>query len=169
MSLTTLRNLWQHRGIRIGVWFCSLLCAAFVLSVITVYEPTHYTCLHCRAHKHDRWLLGIRWSSASDTAFTPWYQAHYPAHEHVWVWTGGTTGSSIFGTTTYFACGRRHPVHELPPSWALTLAESAPEQFAAFYRGITSPDKKEQERAAAEALLFSIKLQTTRSLPMHGL
>jgi hypothetical protein len=153
------RNLWQRREIRVGVWLTSLLCLAFVLLFITVYEPRHYTCLHCRAHKYERWLLGIRWSSASDTAFTPWYHSHYPAHDHAWVWTGGTEGRSIYGTTTYFACGRRHPVHELSPSCALKLAERAPEQFATFYRGITSPNEKDQEQAAREATLYAIKLQ----------
>jgi len=159
MSLRALRNLWQHRGIRLAAWVVVSLCALFSLPFVTVYESMHYTCIHCRAHKHSRWLLGLRWSTVNDTTFTTWYLSHYPVHDHVWAWSGCTEGSSIYGVTTYFACGRRHPVHELPPSWELKLAEHAPEQFAAFNRGITSRDQKEQERAAHDAFVHAIKLQ----------
>lgn len=154
-----LRKLWRHGGVRLGVWLVGLLCVVFGLSVITVYERTYHTCLHCRADRYSRWLLGFRWSSVSDTEFTPWYLAHYPAHEHAWVWSGCTVGKSIFGTPTYFASGRRHPVHELPSSWELLLAERAPAQFAAFYQGIVATDKAEQERVAREAFQVAVKLE----------
>lgn len=123
----------------------------FAVSLITFYEPKYFTCLHCRADKHIDGVIGFEKTTVNDTEFSAWYREHYPMHEHVWIWSGGSSGRSLFGNITHWSCGRRHPIHEISPEKELWLAKHKPDEFAEFYKNITSPDKAAQENAARMA------------------
>ncbi len=84
----------------------------------------HFTCLKCRAERWDRSILGHRYSTTNDSEYTPWYSAHFPAHQHIWCGES-TAGYDIFGRDIYCGYSPSHPV-------ALNISPSMQRQFAEF-------------------------------------
>lgn len=146
------------KRVRLLHWFLLLVVLAFVLMVVPVRSSSHYTCLYCRADNHQRRILGIPWTSVSDTALTPWFRTHHPDHEHTWVWAGSTLLHTCYGSIIR-ACGERHPIYRLSPSSQLVLAQRAPFELEALYRAFDSPDKSQRVEAALSASIRAIELQ----------
>jgi hypothetical protein len=118
------------------------------LLATTVTTRVTWTCVQCRAECEDRTFLGCLWQFHRDTPFTAWHDTHRPQHEHAWTRLTCTRGSSLFGTTTFFACGPRHPVCDVPPEMLRRFAEQAgAETLAEYFDKIGSADQKVRERA----------------------
>jgi hypothetical protein len=149
---------YQGRRDKILRWILLVIALASVLTLIPVYSSTDYTCLHCRADKHERRFLGAPFCTVSDTEFTPWYRSRHPVHEHTWAWSGSSLSYTAYGTMIR-SCGRRHPIFDLSPSLQRVLAERAPDALEAFYRGIDSPDRQKQLDAALSASSQAIDLR----------
>jgi len=61
-----------------------------------------------------------------------------------------TRGFSVFGTTTFFGSGPRHPICDIPPDTLRQFAERADTNtLATFFDGITST-KREAQRVAVQ-------------------
>lgn len=124
---------------------------------VTVDKRTIYTCLLCRAERTCHRTLGTPWMAEHDTALTAWYASRQGPHEHRWTRCSCTRGSNLFGRPTSWACGRNHPIAELPPEAELAFAEKADAaQWKAFLDGVLSADRKDQERAVNEARVCGI-------------
>lgn len=134
---------------------CGLLVAAIVVAVllpVTVQTRTTYTCTLCRAERTDRTFFGFPSRSYKDTEFTKWFLVHRPRHDHQWGRLSCTAGRSILGTRTYFGCGPRHPVCDIPPMTLLRFAETTDSNtLAAYFEGITSTNKDMQRRTVQMA------------------
>jgi hypothetical protein len=138
--------------IKIGCWVVGAIVAVGMLMPITVRTRTIRTCSLCRAERTESTLLGYSWQTFRDTEFTEWHRAHRPAHEHQWGRLTCTRGRSIFGTTTFFGCGPRHPVCGIPPKTLREFAEHADaDALTAFFDGVTSTNRDEQSRAVQMA------------------
>jgi hypothetical protein len=135
----------RRRATKIACGVFAALVAVGVLMPITVGTCAPKTCTLCRAERIDRTMLGYLWQSYRDTEFTEWYRAHRPAHEHKWGRLTCTRGFSVFGTTTYFGCGPRHPICDIPPATLREFAEgSDTNTLAAFFDGIVSTNHETQ-------------------------
>ena len=142
----------KRRAIKIACGVVAAIVAVGVLMPLTVSTRSPKTCTLCRAERTDRTLLGYSWQSYRDTEFTAWYQAHRPAHEHQWGRLTCTRGFSVFGTTTFFGCGPRHPVCDIPPATLREFAERADTNtLTAFFDGIASNNREAQSRAVQMA------------------
>jgi hypothetical protein len=134
---------------------CGLVGAmgvAGLLMLITVTSRTTKTCTFCRAERIDRSVLGYSWQSYRDTEFTGWYRTHRPPHRHEWGRLTCTRGFSIFGSTTYFRCGSRHPVCDIPPDRLRQFAENADTNtLTVFFEGIASTNRETQRQAVQMA------------------
>ena len=131
-------------------WLIACVVAGGVLLPVTVSTRTIQTCTLCRAERTNRTFLGYAWQSYKDTVFTGWHREHRPTHEHEWARLSCTRGFSIFGTTTYFACGRRHPAGDIPPAMMRQFAEASDAKtLDSFFEGITST-KSETQKAAVQ-------------------
>ena len=117
----------------------------------TVRTARQFTCLKCRAERWDRSRWGHPHSTTNDSEFTPWYRAHFPAHEHVW--SGGSfAGYNILGRQTSCGYVPRHPVAMLPPSMQKEFAEStSATNLEVFYRWTLSDDRELQQKAVEMA------------------
>src|SRR5258705_6436622 len=102
--------------IKIVCWVIGAIVAVGLLMPVTVSTRKRYACTLCRAERTERTFLGFSWQRDRDSEFTDWYQTHRPAHDHEWGRLTCTRGFSIFGTTTFFGCGPRHPVCDIPPA-----------------------------------------------------
>jgi hypothetical protein len=138
----------RRRAIKIACGVVAAIVAAGALMAVTVSTRSPKTCTLCRAERIDRTFLGYSWQSYRDTEFTEWYRAHRPAHQHEWGRLTCTRGFSIFGTTTFFGCGPRHPICDIPPDTLRQFAEHADTNtLAAFFDGITSTNRDTQRQA----------------------
>ena len=138
----------KPRAIKIACGVVAAIVAASVLMAVTVSTRSPKTCTLCRAERIDRTFLGYASQSYRDTEFTEWYRAHRPAHQHEWGRLTCTRGFSIFGTTTFFSCGPRHPICDIPPDTLRQFAEHADTNtLAAFFDGITSTNRDTQRQA----------------------
>ena len=138
----------KRRIIKIAFAGAGTIVAVGVLMTVTVSTRTIRTCSLCRAERTERTVLGYSWQSFRDTEFTGWFQAHRPAHEHEWGRLICTRGFSAFGTTTFFGCGPRHPVCEIPPATLREFAERADNNtLTAFFDGIVSTNRETQRLA----------------------
>jgi hypothetical protein len=136
------------RAINIPSGVVAVIFAIGVLVPISVATRSDKTCTLCRAERVDRTFLGFSWQTYRDNEFTEWYRTHRPTHEHEWGRLTCTRGFSIFGRTTFFACGPRHPVCDIPPETLRQFAESADTNtLAAFFGGITSTNRDSQRQA----------------------
>jgi hypothetical protein len=96
----------------------------------------------------DRTFLGYSWQTYHDTKFTDWYRTHRPEHQHEWGRLTCTRGFSVFGTATFFGCGPRHPICNIPPDTLRQFAERADTNtLAAFFDGIPSSNRDSQRQA----------------------
>jgi hypothetical protein len=138
-----------RRGtIRLSAGVIATLVASGLLMTVTVCTRSPKTCTLCRAERIDRTFLGYSWRSYRDTEFTEWYQAHRPAHEHKWGRLTCTRGFSIFGATTFFGCGPRHPICEISPAMLRQFAEHADTNtLTAFFESISSTNRETQRQA----------------------
>jgi hypothetical protein len=142
----------KRRIIKIACWVVCAVVAVGVLMPLTVSTRAPKTCTLCRAERIDLTFLGYSWQSFRDTDFTGWYQAHRPAHEHEWGRLTCTRGFSVFGTTTFFGCGPRHPVCDIPPATLREFAERADtDTLTAFFDGIASTNREAQRQAVQMA------------------
>ena len=124
-----------------------------VLMPLTVATRSPMTCTLCRAERIDRTFLGYSWQTYRDTEFADWYRIHRPKHQHEWGRLTCTRGFSIFGTTTFFGCGPRHPICDISPDILRKFAEQADTNtLAAFFDGITSTNRDSQRQAVHLAL-----------------
>ena len=131
---------------KIGV--VAAIIVIFVLMPVTVSTRTRYSCTLCRAERIERTFLGLAWRRYRDTEFTPWYEAHRPAHAHQWGRLSCTRGFTLLGVTTLYACGAIHPVCHVPPDTLKEFAEGADTNtVTAFFDGIMSTDTKTQDHA----------------------
>jgi hypothetical protein len=140
---------------RLLKWIGCLLAGFFVFGMlpITVGTERRYTCTQCRAERIDETFFGVPWKVDRDTRFSEWYRSHRPAHTHTWGWQGTVRGMSLFGLTTYFGCGSRHPVCAVPEEALQEYCEQADEsKLDAYFAGITSPDPAVQERTVQAVL-----------------
>jgi hypothetical protein len=130
---------------------CAITGTLFIIGVLmatTVSTRAMSTCILCRAELTHRTLFGHPSDTVRDTEFTEWYRAHQPAHEHAWGRVSCTRGRSIFGTTTYFGCGPRHPAGDLPPVLLRDFARQVDTNtLNAYFVGITSTNSETQREA----------------------
>lgn len=140
----------KRRILTVAGWVLGVLfVAGSILPIVTVRTRTRMSCALCRAERTDRTFLGISWQTFHDTEFAAWYRAHQPEHEHVWGRESCTVGSSLIGVTTYFDCGRRHPVCDIPQSALLEYCERADNStLTAYFNGIRSTNPEVQARTA---------------------
>ena len=123
-----------------------------VFPIITVGTRTILTCTLCRAERTDRSFLGYRWQRYEENEFSSWHRANRPAHAHEWGRLSCARGFSVFGTTTYFACGRRHPVGGIQPRYLREFVERADtNEINTFLDGIVSTNEKTQRAAVQMA------------------
>lgn len=142
----------KRRNIKIACWVIGAVVCVGLLMPVTVGTRKPYTCTFCRAERTDRTFLGYSWQQDRDTEFTAWYRSRRPAHEHQWGRLTCTRGVSIFGTTTYFGCGPRHPVCDISPGTLREFAERADTNtLTAFFDGIASTNRQVQIRAVQMA------------------
>ena len=93
-------------------------------------------------------FLGYSWQTESDSVFTEWYRKNRPEHQHEWGRLTCTRGFSIFGTTTFFGCGPRHPIGDIPPDVLRRFVEHADiNTLTAYFDGITSTNRESQQQA----------------------
>jgi len=124
----------------VGMVVCTLVIIN-ALTLVTVYTRTVSTCILCRIERTDRTLLGHSWSTVRDTSFTKWYHEHRPEHQHLWSRLNCTRGYSVFGTTTYWACGPRHPACDLSSEQMVQFVNHTDARtLARFFDGIVSDD-----------------------------
>jgi hypothetical protein len=127
-----------------------LLTAALVLLLlgISILTPAgfrstrRFTCLKCRAERWDRCILGRHSFTTNATVYTPWYDAHFPAHQHLWS-AGSIAGYNIFGRQVSCGYCPPHPVASLiPPALQKQFAESSSaSNLALFYDWILSTNR----------------------------
>lgn len=143
----------KRRAIKIASCIVATIVAAVVLlPAVTVSTRAIDTCTLCRAEHSYRTVLGYSWESFRDTGFTSWYHAHRPPHQHEWGRLTCTRGSSIVGTATFFQCGPRHPVCDIPPELLRKFAENADTNtLTAFFDGIISTNLETQKQAVKMA------------------
>ena len=142
----------KRRIIKISCWVVGAVVGVGLLMPVTVSTRQRYTCTFCRTERTDRTFLGYSWQRERDTEFTAWHRSHRPAHEHEWGRLTCTRGFSIFGTTTFFGCGPRHPVCDIPPDTQKEFAERADTNtLTAFFEGIASTNREAQSRAVQMA------------------
>ncbi len=138
----------RRRAIKITCGAVVGILAVGALLNITVARCSPKTCTLCRAERMDWKLLGYSWQTYRDTEFTEWYRTHRPEHQHKWERLTCTQGFSVFGTTTFFGCGSRHPICEIPPDRLRQFAEHADTStLTAFFDGITSANRDTQLQA----------------------
>src|SRR5215207_1921955 len=128
-----------------------------VVSISLVYEDrqTTYTCLHCRATLHKRTILGFDRSRIDHPPRFNAYPRPAADHSHHWCDSHATFTHSFFATT--YACGRPHPIWNVPVRVQDRFAETVPEgELAATLRDIDSPDQ-----AIAEAAVYRM-MEATR-------
>lgn len=148
MQLTTKKR----HAIIIACGLMAVTVTTGLLLTITVSTRTRKTCTLCRAERIDRTFLGFPWQHYLDTEFSNWYRSHRPAHEHQWGRLSCTRGFSIYGTTTYFGCGHRHPICDIPPAALRDFAERADTNtLTAFFNGITSTNEETQRQTVQMA------------------
>ena len=131
-------------GLCIGV----LLLLGYTIWSYLPYDHTAWTCVYCRTMKSQTTKLGIARTRIYDSEFTPWYRAHFPAHEHVWAWCGSKDTYTASGEPYIFRCGRQHPI------WGLHVSIQAeysrlvpPSELHEVLQAIDSPDRKAAEAA----------------------
>jgi hypothetical protein len=138
----------RRRAIKIACGVVVAIVAVGALLPVTVATRSPKTCTLCRAERMDRTFLGYSWRTDRDTEFTEWYRTHRPQHQHEWGRLTCTRGFSIFGTTTLFGCGPRHPICDIPSDTLRQFAEHADTNtLAAFFDGITSTNRDTQRQA----------------------
>jgi hypothetical protein len=138
----------RRRAIKIACGVVVEIFAVGALMTVTVATRSPQTCTLCRTERMDRTFLGYSWQKQRDTEFSEWYRAHRPKHQHEWGRLTCTRGFSIFGTTTLFGCGPRHPICEISPERLRQFAEHADTNtLAAFFDGITSTNRDAQRQA----------------------
>jgi len=138
----------RRHAIKIVCGIVASVVALGVLTPITVATRSLKTCTLCRAERMDRTSLGYSWQTYRDTEFSDWYRTHRPEHQHEWGRLTCTRGFSVFGTTTYFGCGPRHPICDIPPDTLRQFAEHADTNtLAMFFAGITSTNRDSQRQA----------------------
>lgn len=134
---------------------CGVILAVVIvggLMPVTVATRTTYTCTRCRAARIERTLFGFTWHRYQDTAFSDWYRGHRPTHEHQWTRFTCTRGFCIFGITTSFACGPRHPICEISPDLLREFVEHADTNtLTAFFEGVSSTNRETQNLAVQMA------------------
>jgi hypothetical protein len=139
----------RRRVIKVACGIVAAIVAGGALMAVTVATRSPKSCPLCRAERIDRTLFGYAWQTYRDTEFTEWYRAHRPDHQHKWERLTCTRGFSIFGTTTFFACGSRHPIFDLSPARLRQFAEHADTNtLAVFFNGITSTSPDAQRQSA---------------------
>ena len=142
----------KRRMIKITCWVVGTTVATGLLLPVTVSTRSPKTCTLCRAERIDRTFLGYSWHSFRSTEFAGWYQAHRPAHEHEWGRLTCTRGFSVFGTTTFFGCGPRHPICDISPAALREFAERADTNtLTAFFDGIVSTNSERQRQSVQMA------------------
>ncbi len=134
---------------RLIKFVCWLLGAILVIGILplTVRTQSSFTCTLCRVERIDNSLIGFPWQTFRDSEFTEWYRKHRPQHVHAWGWQGTIRGISLFGATTYRACGVHHPVCDIPQTTLQEFCEQADDStLATYFDGITStnPDIQTQ-------------------------
>jgi hypothetical protein len=130
----------------------------YVLNELTWSKRTIYTCILCRLEWTQRTTWRGTQDTYADTAFTPWYQQHRPAHDHVWSRYSDTKISGLLRQG--YASGYRHRVCVIDPEWMLTYAEQASrDELDAFFAGIQSADQEVQEQTVDQALDRIYKLR----------
>jgi hypothetical protein len=142
----------KPRALKLACGIVAALVAVGALMGVTVSTRAIETCTLCRAERTERTFLGYSWQTHRDTEFTTWHQAHRPAHQHEWGRLTCTRGFSIFGNTTLFACGPRHPVCDIPPDKLRQFAEQADTNtLTIYFTGITSTNRDTQRQAVQMA------------------
>ncbi len=123
--------------------------AALILSLtLTIRTRTVHTCVLCRVERTEHELLKQQWRTVDNTAVTSWYNQNMPAHAHVWSRLSCTRGFNVFGGTTFWGCGSRHPICDIPPDMELGFIDSADDtQVNAFFSALTSTDPNAQQNA----------------------
>lgn len=138
----------KRRAIKMVCGVVVAIIAVGLLMPVTVATRSPKTCTLCRAERIDRTFLGYPWQSYRDTEFSAWYGAHRPAHQHGWGRLTCTRGFSVFGTTTFFGCGPRHPICDIPPDTLRQFVERADTNtLTTFFLGITSSNRDAQRQA----------------------
>jgi len=138
----------RRRAIKIACGVIAATVAVGALMPVTVATRSRKICTLCRAERMDRTFLGYSWQTYHDTEFTDWYRTHRPEHQHEWGRLTCTRGFSVFGTTTFFGCGPRHPICDIPPDTLRRFAVRADTNtLAAFFDGITSTNRDSQHQA----------------------
>lgn len=121
------------------------LPVALAVAYTGTYTTTQYTCLECRATLEKRWVLGIPFQWVTQNSYSTKVLAHNPRHQHHWCWCG--TDLSYCHTSFVRACGRQHPIWQIPVSVQADYARIvSPTELHKTLQTIDSTD-----RAAAEA------------------
>nr|ACO70941.1 hypothetical protein [uncultured Verrucomicrobiota bacterium] len=125
-----------------------LLAFSGALGLIAVasyeHSETSYTCLQCRAERTVETRWGFKSEKITDNSVTPELLANYPIHQHQWCWCGSTHTQTILGKI--YACGKRHPIWDIPPSFHAQFARKATlEELQTTLDAIDSKDRNRVE------------------------
>ena len=138
----------KRRAIKIVCGVVVAIIAVGLLMPFTVATRSPKTCTLCRAERIDRTFLGYRWQSYRDTKFSAWYGEHRQAHQHEWGRLTCTRDFSVFGATTFFGCGPRHLICDIPPDTLRQFVERADANtLTTLFLGITSTNRDAQRQA----------------------
>ncbi|WP_395746572.1 hypothetical protein [Prosthecobacter sp.] len=112
-------------------------------------KETDYTCVRCRAERHETQLFGGPVVNVVSGAGAPWFAAHVPEHAHEWRWSGRTETHGLLWVSC--GCGGRNARHAIwmvePEEQARFLEQATPEEAETFYAGLESPDLAVQLRS----------------------
>lgn len=92
----------------------SVLGIIAAIAVFGFYTTTQYSCLECRATLENRWVLGVPSHWVTQNSYSEHVLSQNSAHQHQWRWCGTDLSYSL--TSFIRACGRRHPIWQLPVS-----------------------------------------------------
>ncbi|MEW6302253.1 MAG: hypothetical protein AB1705_02205 [Verrucomicrobiota bacterium] len=138
------------------VWCVSVIATLLALLPVTVHKRTIYTCMLCRAERTNHTLFGYDWEEHRDTGFTGWYVMNRPAHEHEWTRISCVRGRNVFGMTTSWGCGPRHPLCDIRPEVLKRYAERVDQQtMDAYFAGVLSTNR-EMQKSAVETVWENI-------------
>jgi hypothetical protein len=128
----------------------AIIVAASLLAIVAAavffdfYSRTEYTCLECRATLTKRQICGLPFQRISHNSYSTSFLAGTSMHQHVWRWCGTRYARSLFTQTR--ACGRRHPIWDLPVTVQAKYSQIVPaSELDETLQAIDSPDREKAE------------------------
>ena len=129
---------------------CFTLFAGLMVAFTFEISHTASTCLHCRATLNLRTVGGFPSEHIEHNSYSRAYLKRDPAHQHHWCKLGCTESDTLLSKG--FACGRGHPIWQVPVAAHARYAETvSPAELQAALQTIDSKDK-----AAVDAMVRRI-------------